>query len=452
MEREGRAVVRVIHGADILKHVEPNDFVISMRSFQGGIEWCGERGCISSAYVMLIPSAGIVPAFFRYLFKSGLYIQALQSTTNLVRDGQAMRYANFTQIDLPIIPQDEQIRIAGFLDFEIAKIDVLVEEQRRLIDLLKEKRQAVISHAVTKGLNPDAPMKDSDIEWLGQVPAHWSVGALRYFASISTGATPDRTNEQYWGGGIPWVKTGEVNYSTITATEETVSADALRSCSIRIAPPGTLLMCELWNETQAGVSTKTGMDECSCILSMLGNVAIADATDFRLVFGSSTTAGYADRCIFGWSGEQVKFRPPKYIRCELFEPPPVVTVPDWIWDAKDEWVAKGLGKERNRLGEIALRVALIQSGLNGDPEITHESFQAAVYFCEWQARIREIYCPGLADNADAECFEASTGACSCCNPGALSPRSRDYSLGTGARTRTYTHNQRCRGGCVRRGR
>ena len=175
---EGRRVVEVIKGTDILKHVEPNDFVISMRSFQGGIEWCNLRGCISSAYVMLVPCERIHGPFFAYVLKSRSYIQALQTTSNLVRDGQALRYENFTKVDLPLVPMDEQTAIAEFLDRETGKIDELVAEQRRLMELLKEKRQAVISHAVTRGLNPAAPLKPSGIEWLGDVPEHWEVKPL----------------------------------------------------------------------------------------------------------------------------------------------------------------------------------------------------------------------------------------------------------------------------------
>lgn len=175
---EGRRVVEVIKGADILKHVEPNDFVISMRSFQGGIEWCNLRGCISSAYVMLIPCERIHGPFFAYALKSRSYIQALQTTSNLVRDGQALRYENFTKVDLPLVPMDEQTAIAEFLDRETAKIDGLVAEQQRLMELLKEKRQAIISQAVTQGLNPKARMKPSGIEWLGDVPAHWEIRKL----------------------------------------------------------------------------------------------------------------------------------------------------------------------------------------------------------------------------------------------------------------------------------
>ncbi len=147
---QGTRVVQVITGDDILKHVEPNDFVISMRSFQGGIEWSGLRGKISSAYVMLIPDNEKVYApYFRWLLKSHKYIRALQSTSNLVRDGQALRYNNFKQVELPLIPIKEQMRIASFLDAKTTLIDNLAEENQKQIGLLKEYRAAIISETVT---------------------------------------------------------------------------------------------------------------------------------------------------------------------------------------------------------------------------------------------------------------------------------------------------------------
>lgn len=187
MQLEDQRVMQVFIGADILKHIEPNDFVISMRSFQGGLEWCGHRGCVSSAYVGITPVKHAMSGFFKYLFKSSPYIQALQRTSNLVRDGQALRFQNFAQVSLPVVPEEEQTKIAKFLDYETAKIDALIEKQQQLIALLKEKRQAVISHAVTKGLNPDAPMRDSGVEWLGVVPAHWNVAPLKRFIVLQRG-------------------------------------------------------------------------------------------------------------------------------------------------------------------------------------------------------------------------------------------------------------------------
>jgi len=143
---------------------------------------------------------------------------------------------------IPLPDYDEQTQIARFLDHETARIDALIEEQQRLIELLKEKRQAVISHAVTKGLDPTVPMKNSGVEWLGEVPAHWQVGALGYFAGIDTGATPDRGNPEYWGGDIPWIKTGEVNYENISQAEEHITREGVKNSAAKVAPKGTLLM------------------------------------------------------------------------------------------------------------------------------------------------------------------------------------------------------------------
>lgn len=149
MELEGRKVVQVITGSEILKRAYENDFVISMRSFQGGLEWCKRVGSMSSAYIALIPIKHVIPQFFVYLFKSKPYIQALQSTSNLVRDGQALRFENFSLVDLVIIPDEEQRAIADYLDVQTAKIDTLIAKARQAIELMKERRTALISAAVT---------------------------------------------------------------------------------------------------------------------------------------------------------------------------------------------------------------------------------------------------------------------------------------------------------------
>lgn len=149
VELEGRRVVEVILGVENLRHVEPDDFIISMRSFQGGIEWCTLRGSTSFHYVMLRPLKHVHPPFFAHLLKSSTYVQALRATTDLIRDGQELRYSNFVQVPLPVLPIDEQAEIARFLDHEVAKIDALTAESAKVIELLLERRSALISAAVT---------------------------------------------------------------------------------------------------------------------------------------------------------------------------------------------------------------------------------------------------------------------------------------------------------------
>ena len=150
MELSGSKVVTVQKDFDILKHVEKGDFVISMRSFQGGLEYSEFTGSISSAYVMLIPNKSIVyPKFFRWLFKSALYINALQSTSNMVRDGQAMRFSNFIQVRLYSVPLEEQKEIADYLDNKIPMIDSLITKKEKLINELETYKKSLIYEYVT---------------------------------------------------------------------------------------------------------------------------------------------------------------------------------------------------------------------------------------------------------------------------------------------------------------
>lgn len=187
MERNDTKVVLALSGTENFRAVKSNDFVISLRSFQGGIEHSAYDGCVSPAYTVLRrkDERNLNPGYLRYLFKDASYISALQSVTTGIREGRTITYEQFGSLSMPVAPVAEQTQIARFLDHETARIDALIEEQQRLIELLKEKRQAVISRAVTKGLDPTVPMKDSGVEWLGEVPAHWVVAGLKRFWSVT---------------------------------------------------------------------------------------------------------------------------------------------------------------------------------------------------------------------------------------------------------------------------
>ena len=187
MELEDQKVVLALKGLSNFKHVEPDDFVISLRSFQGGIERSKYRGCVSPAYTVLRPKKIIDPAFISYVFKSAGYIVALQSVTDGIREGKNIKYDQFAELGLALPPVTEQKIIAKFLDHETAKIDSLVAEQEKLIELLKEKRQAIISNAVTQGIDPEVKMKDSGIEWIGRIPEHWKLNKFSRVFQIKAG-------------------------------------------------------------------------------------------------------------------------------------------------------------------------------------------------------------------------------------------------------------------------
>ncbi|EGO4637468.1 restriction endonuclease subunit S [Escherichia coli] len=184
MQLNDSKVMLALKGTDSFRHVEKNNFVISLRSFEGGIEHSNYQGCVSPAYTVLKSVNDISFSFYRYLLKSEPYISALQASTDSLRDGKSINYEQFGAITLPSPSLPEQSIIAHFLDHETAKIDNLIEKQQQLIELLKEKRQAVISHAVTKGLNPDVPMKDSGVEWLGEIPNNWITIKLKFITTL----------------------------------------------------------------------------------------------------------------------------------------------------------------------------------------------------------------------------------------------------------------------------
>jgi type I restriction enzyme S subunit len=162
--------------------VMPGDLAINkMKAWQGSVAISEHRGIVSPAYFVYESTNSEVPRHLHYLMRSPRYITGYLSLSKGIRVNQwdlEPQYHSRMPIVLP--PYAEQSAIATFLDRETAKIDALVAEQEKLIGLLKEKRQAVISHAVTKGLDPTVPMKDSGIEWLGEVPAHWDVKRLKF--------------------------------------------------------------------------------------------------------------------------------------------------------------------------------------------------------------------------------------------------------------------------------
>ena len=138
----------------------------------------------------------------------------------------------------------EQETIANFLDHETAKIDTLIEKQQQLIKLLKEKRQAVISHAVTKGLNPDVPMRDSGVEWLGEVPEHWVLKNYRYATRIFRGkfGHRPRNDPAFYDGEYPFIQTGDVAQAgkKIISYKQTLNEKG-KNVS-QMFPAGTLVM------------------------------------------------------------------------------------------------------------------------------------------------------------------------------------------------------------------
>ena len=178
MEITGNRVVLNLSGADNMRHVEPGDYVSHLRSFQGGFEYSPFRGKISSAYTVFRPKRPLEPRFFKYLFKSGRYVQGLATTTEQLRDGQSIRYEQFALLRLPYPPLEEQKAIADFLDRELQAIDVLIGKQESLIAGLFERRASLVSTVTLNGVRGKCSSISKPIDWLPPVPAHWQIAPL----------------------------------------------------------------------------------------------------------------------------------------------------------------------------------------------------------------------------------------------------------------------------------
>ena len=157
-------------------------------------------GYVSPAYRAYWPRTDEDTKYLHYLLRSEHYVKGYtRLLTGVLPNSLQISRDNMMCFPVILPPKEDQLAIATFLDHETAKIDTLIAEQQRLIELLQEKRQAVISHAVTKGLNPDAPMKDSGVEWLGEVPEHWDVAPLKHHWQVTDckHVTAEFTQEGY---------------------------------------------------------------------------------------------------------------------------------------------------------------------------------------------------------------------------------------------------------------
>lgn len=194
MEITGNKVVLNLSGADNMRHVEAGDYVSHLRSFQGGLEHAGIPGKVSAAYTVLKPKARIDERYFKYLFKSHLYVQALQTTTDQLRDGQSIRFGQFSLIPLPCPDVEEQRAIADYLDRETAQIDAFIAKNEELIALLTERQTAAV----------DAILSDATTGW-----PEAKLGWLFMFLNGDRGSTyPSR--DEFVSDGVPFINAGHL--------------------------------------------------------------------------------------------------------------------------------------------------------------------------------------------------------------------------------------------------
>lgn len=267
---------------------------------------------VSTGFAVIRPRGELAPDFLGHLVSAGFFVdQVIARSTGV--SYPAINASELVAIPVPFPPLPEQTQIAAFLDRETAKIDALVAEQRRLMDLLKEKRQAVISHAVTRGLNPDAPMKSSGIEWLGEVPEHWDCASLTRVASRIVVGIAEAATHAYADQGIPILRSTNIRAGEIRGEILFIDPTFASERGTKLINAGDLVTVRTGN---AGVTAVVPpeFDGCQCFTMLITTLSDKAIANYYCYWMNSVAA----KCYFsleGWGTAQVNISVPilKYL-------------------------------------------------------------------------------------------------------------------------------------------
>jgi type I restriction enzyme S subunit len=221
---------------DNRKLVKKGDFVINSRSDRKGSSGIAkEDGSVSLINIVMTPM-GIEPMYCNYLLKSTAFVEEnYRIGHGIVADLWTTRYDEMKNIKVAIPSYQEQTAIANFLDEKTAKIDQAIAQKEKMISLLKERKQIIIQNAVTKGLDPNVKLKDSGVEWIGEIPEHWEVKRLKYVSKININSLPENTPSNY---KFDYVDIGSVSFENGIEKVEQFNFKQAPSRARRIANTG----------------------------------------------------------------------------------------------------------------------------------------------------------------------------------------------------------------------
>lgn len=265
--------------------VDINDFVMNnQQAWRGSVGISNYRGIVSPAYLVFSTDKEKAdPSYLKYLLKDNISVSQFSlSSLSVGTIQRQVKWHLLRNISLFLPSLDDQLKISKFLDKEILKIDNLISKQEKLIKLLDEQRKSIISHAVTKGLNPSAPLKHIDHKWIGQIPEHWDMYRLRFISKIYAGGTPDRKCKEYWENGtIPWINSGAVNQVNIVTPSEYITEMGYRNSSANYIPKNSLVMALAGQGKTKGMVAYTSI-ETTCNQSMAA--IVPKDYDYKFLF------------------------------------------------------------------------------------------------------------------------------------------------------------------------
>lgn len=272
------SVVRVKEGTDLstFRTVQKDDFVISLRSFQGGFEHSDYEGVCSPAYQTFRAYRAIVSQYFKYLFKSAAFIHHLNSLTVGIRDGKSINYSDFASSAIPVPPLEEQRRIANYLDAKCAEIDRAIKAAEDSIEEYKDYREALISRVIRTGLRGKEQLTECDCKIIRNIPVGWGLVRINRIATLHNG---DRGREYPSGidivpDGVPFITSAELGDNRIA-----------RRCAKHIT--------RRKYDCLKGVKLRKG-DVVFCLRGSVGKCSLNDFYDEGTIASSLTVARTRD--------------------------------------------------------------------------------------------------------------------------------------------------------------
>ena len=248
--------------------VNTGDVLVGMDGDFNVAKWEGEIALLNQRVCKIVGTDTMLSSYVYYLLSRPLKL------INDICYATTVKHLSTSDVEnsfFPIPAIEEQQAIVSYLDEKCGKINRAIDVQQRKIDLLNELKQTIITNAVTKGLNPDAPMKDSRVEWIGKVPAHWEVMKTSLaFLGIGSGTTPSTSKKEYYteDDGLYWLQTGDLNDGEITETSKKITSLAAKECNLKFYPTGSVVIA-MYGATIGKVGLlkiSTSTNQACCVL------------------------------------------------------------------------------------------------------------------------------------------------------------------------------------------
>lgn len=355
---------------DTYQFVKENDLVMCLFDLDCSAVFSGispYNGMISPAYRVLSCKKCMEPKYADYWFQ---YISDGRKFNHYAKNIRyTLSYEEFSALPLLLPERNEQRRIADYLDRKCGQIDAIIARQQAVIEKLKAYKLSVITEAVTKGLNPDTPMKDSGVEWIGEIPEYWQLSHIGNLVEMGSGGTPDRKKPEYWeNGNIPWMSSGEINDEYIYSTTEHITELGLQNSNAKILPVNTVMLGLIGQGKTKGLTAILKTEVC-CNQNLAYLIADEKYLHYRYLFYCFKAMYFYIRGLVGESQAGIYSYFLKKLHIPLPDIEQQIRISDYL-DTKCEAIKNSINK-RERIIEkfTSYKRSLIYEVVTGKKEV-----------------------------------------------------------------------------------